>query len=96
MDQLSIAHPAIKEGHPIYDQLTTYISYLIQHDFSQLVTLLYRIDINEKKLKTLLATQPSTDSAALIAQLIIDRQLEKKAWRQAHMPDNNIPEEDRW
>lgn len=77
-------------------QLETYINELIQHDFPKLVELLYRVDVNEKKLKELLATHQDANSAKLIAALLIERQLQKQAWRQAHKPDTDIPDEERW
>lgn len=77
-------------------QLEAYVNELIQHDFPKLVDLLYRVDVNEKKLKEVLALQQDTNSAALIADLLIERQLQKKAWRKAHPPDNDTPEEERW
>jgi hypothetical protein len=77
-------------------QLEAYVNELIQHDFSKLVDLLYRVDVNEKKLKELLAQRQDTSSAALIADLLIERQLQKQAWRQSPPPENDIPEEDRW
>jgi hypothetical protein len=69
---------------------------LIQQDFPRLVDLLYKIDISEKKLKGLLNAQQNTNSATLITDLLIERQLQKRAYRQAHKPDNDIPDEERW
>ena len=77
-------------------QLETYINELIEQDFSRLVDLLYRVDVSEKKLKMLLALEPNTNSAALIADLIIERQLQKQAWKQQHPPTTDIPEDERW
>lgn len=77
-------------------QLEAYVNELIQHDFPKLVDLLYRVDINEKKLKHLLALQQDANSASLIADLLIERQIQKKALRQTPPPDTDIPEEERW
>jgi hypothetical protein len=76
--------------------IESYISLLIERDFSRLVELLYRIDINERQLKALVAATNNTDSAALITDLIIERQLQKIASRQSQPPADHIPEEDRW
>ncbi|HUQ97281.1 MAG TPA: hypothetical protein VM010_06425 [Chitinophagaceae bacterium] len=62
--------------------LALYINELIANDFNQLVQLLYRIDIDEKKLKGLLQQYQYTDAAPLIAALILERQEEKAAHRQ--------------
>lgn len=77
-------------------QLESYINELILQDFPKLADLLYRVDIPEKKLKELLAAQQNTDSAALITELIIERQLQKQAWKQSHPPTTDIPEDERW
>lgn len=82
--------------HTVRQQLQTYINDLIQHDFAKLIELLYRVDINEKKLKELLAANQGINSAVLISDLLIERQLQKRAWRQTHKPDADIPDEERW
>ena len=53
------------------------INQLIQTNFEHLVYLLYRIDVNEKKLKELLIDNPNEDAGRIIARLIIERQLQK-------------------
>lgn len=76
--------------------LSAYINQLINHDFEKLVRLLYRIDVSEKKLKSLLAQQ-QTDAGIIIAQLIIERQFQKiKTREQFKKRDNNFDEEERW
>lgn len=50
---------------------------LILHDFNALVQLLYRIDINESKLKNCLKENTSADAGPLIARLILERQWQK-------------------
>jgi len=62
---------------PLRQKLTELINELIQRDFNSLIQLLYRIDVNERKLKQLLKDSPHTDAAELIAELIIERQLQK-------------------
>ncbi len=58
-------------------QLTEHINHLINTDFEKLVYYLYRIDVNETKMKQLLQQQGGKNAAQLIARLIIDRQLQK-------------------
>lgn len=78
------------------EKLAEYISELIDQNFEQLVLLLYRLDVNEKKLKSLLASA-NTDSAILIVDLIIERQLQKIHTRkQFSKPAEDIPEVDKW
>ena len=48
--------------------LIAYINDCINHDFNKLVQLLYRIDVSEQKLKTILQSHPNEDAAKLIAK----------------------------
>jgi hypothetical protein len=61
----------------IKKRLAAHIDDLINHNFEQLVSLLYRIDVNESKLKSLLQENKNADAGNLIAELIIERQLQK-------------------
>ncbi len=63
--------------HELEQQLTQHINHLINTDFEKLVYYLYRIDVNEAKMKQLLEQQGGENAAQLIARLIIDRQLQK-------------------
>ncbi len=78
-------------------QLQAVISRLINTDFQKLVSILYRVDVNERKLKWLLQENVGEDAAVIIADLIIERQIEKIASRrQFRMPDDSISEEEKW
>ena len=73
------------------------INHLIKKDFSHLVLLLYRIDVNESKLKTLLKENPDNDAGILIARLVIERQLQKiETRRQSASGSDNIDENEKW
>ncbi len=61
----------------IFKKLVSLINILITKDFEKLVFLLYRIDVNEKKLERILADSGNIDAAKIIAKLIIERQQEK-------------------
>lgn len=77
-------------------QLERSINDLIQNNFERLVQLLYRIDVNEKKLKQLLSDHPQTDAATIIARLIIERQLQKVKTRKQFGNNEDIADEDKW
>lgn len=80
-----------------WDQLVAFVNELITQDFNQLVLLLYRLDINEKKLKQTLADHPDQNAGELIAQLIVDRQEEKKRSREAFkQKDWESSEKEKW
>ena len=73
------------------------ISQLIENDFTQLLQILYRIDVSEQKLRSLLKQNTGTDAGRIIAVLIIERQLEKLRSRQQFRKDeSNIDDEEKW
>ncbi len=73
----SSSSPESLRTDELYQRLAAYINELITNDFEKLVQLLYRIDVNEAKLKMLLQSSPHEDAAKLIADLIIERQMQK-------------------
>ena len=78
-------------------KLQTAINELIECDFNQLLQLLYRLDVNEKKIRAVLDSNKGTDSAPLITDLIIERQIKKiKSRRQFKQRDDTISDEERW
>ena len=74
-------------------KLISLINELINKDFHSLVQLLYRIDVNEKKIRTFLDKNTNTDSAAILADLIIERQLQKIESRK-YFSNKNKQEDD--
>ncbi|MBS1596619.1 MAG: hypothetical protein JST75_00230 [Bacteroidetes bacterium] len=95
-DQWSIElkdQPTIEE---IKEKLSQHISYLINHDFAGLINMLYKIDVSEKKLKSLLKENTDADAGNIIAGLIIERQLQKIKTRQDMKRDDNRSNEDKW
>ena len=80
----------------IQKKLSDYINSLIIHDFNKLVSLLYRIDVSETKLKYLLKENPGIAAGNIIAGLIIERQLQKLKSRQDFRKDENIKDDEKW
>ncbi len=80
----------------LYEELVAHINHMLQHDFDRLLGILYRIDVNEARLRYMLQSNPDTDAATLIANLIIERQLQKIKTRQEFRRDDNIDENERW
>jgi hypothetical protein len=73
------------------------VNELIVHDFGKLVNILYRIDVSEQKLKQVLQSNDNKDAAAIIAGLIIERQIEKiKSRRDTKHFDNTDDTEEKW
>ena len=59
------------------NELASEINHLILTNFERLIQLLYRIDVSEVKLKSLLKENPNEDAGRIIALLIIERQIQK-------------------
>jgi len=72
------------------NDLIAYINDCIQNDFNKLVQLLYRIDVSESKLKTILQSNPNEDAAKLIATVIVERLAATKAARAQFSSTNKI------
>jgi hypothetical protein len=75
------------------------VNALIGGNFDQLLQLLYRIDIDEKRLRRLLVENEGEDAGRIIARLIMERQWQKMESRRQHRredrSDGNDGEE-RW
>ena len=97
-EHLALIQPDLPEQTlaALRQQLTARIAYLIDHDFERLVRLLYAIDVDERGLKHLLQQQADKPAADLIADLMIERQLQKMAYRQQFKKDITGTDEERW
>lgn len=107
-DSFEIILPPDISLKEIKDKLAEHINHLINHDFQKLVSLLYRVDVNENKLRDLLQqneARPPADggtvgrgenTAGLITDLIIERQLQKMKSRKNSSKDDSIPDEEKW
>ena len=94
---MEITLPLVLSKEELHATMTQYIDHLINHDFEKLVFLLYRIDVDESKMRALLAQKEGENAAVLIADLIIERQLQKlKSRREFRQRDNDIHEDEKW
>lgn len=81
----------------LHKKLSEEINYLINNQFEKLVYYLYRIDVNENKMRNILDKNEGENAAALIADLVIERQLQKiKSRQQFSQRDNNIDRDEKW
>ena len=95
--ELAIELPEKISLEELKGKLTQHINYLIDTNFQQLVAILYRVDVSESKLKILLNESVGEDSGSVIADLIIERQLQKIKFRQKFSNWNkNISDEEKW
>ena len=93
---LEISLPVTISSEELKEKLTAFINDLINHDFEKLVFYLYRIDVNENKMKQLLDQREGENAAGLIADLIIERQIEKIISRKETKKNGDIPEDEKW
>jgi len=78
-------------------QLIDSINDLVANDFQKLFSILYRMDVSEVKLRTLLSNNPDTDAGILIADLMIEREAQKiKSREETRNKSDEISEEDKW
>lgn len=79
---LSTGNLPIKSYETQFELLCDFVDSLIQNDFNRLLSILYRVDISEEKLKLKLSENKDLQmSSRIIAQMLIDRELEKIASR---------------
>src|SRR5436190_4363961 len=64
--------------------LSGHIHHLINNNFNKLVGILYRIDVSETKLRQLLEDKHAEDAGMIIADLIIERQVQKIQSRESY------------
>jgi hypothetical protein len=64
-------------SHNIKARLTQIINYLLDHDMERLLSILYRIDVEEKRVKNILGLQDVSRIASSLAELVIERMNEK-------------------
>ena len=86
-----------KNDEKLRQKLIFLINELIKKDFDALIRLLYRIDVYEKKIRLYLSKNRQEDSAAILADLIIERQLEKMESRKKFSENKNKEcDEEKW
>lgn len=95
--ELSLELPANISFEELKMKLSGYINEMISTDFERLLSLLYRIDVNEQKLKSMLQEYKGEDAGKIIAALIIERQRQKLESRKKSRTDpGKIDEEEKW
>ena len=80
IQNLQIEDAAVEQsGTAQFKVLVAFLDELIRNDFNRLLSLLYRVDISEEKLKRSLADHQGSNipSAELIAKLMVEREAEK-------------------
>ena len=87
---------AIFKKAEIREELIRFINYLLFEDFNLLLHLLYRVDVNEEKLKILVKENPGKDTATIIADMLIERQEEKLRTKALLKDGDDVKDEEKW
>ena len=78
-------------------ELSNRINDLLNNDFQKLISILYRMDINEKKLRALLNENKNTDAGLIIAKMMIEREAQKiKSRKESSPKKNDLSDEEKW
>jgi hypothetical protein len=97
-DSLGVALKENLSRDQIKERLTEYINDLIDHNFNKLVNLLYKIDVSESRIKRLLDETSGNNAGDIIAELIIERQIQKIESREQFTgrDPGRIDENEKW
>lgn len=87
---------SVERRQALKNTLASYLNELLLHDFHALVQLLYRVDVSEKKLKSVLQENPDEAAGNLLADLLVQRQEEKQAVKNSFRFPTDASEEERW
>ena len=80
----------------IREQIIALVNTFINEDFYSLLQLLYQIDVSENKIRCCLQNDTDKLSADIIADLIIERQLQKIKSRKAFSKNDTFSDEEKW
>lgn len=83
-----IQHSEITKQEELKKLLAERIRFMMDHKFDLLISLLYRIDIDDDKVNNLFAGKDKTDIPGKLADLIIERQLQKFYFRKIYKEGN--------
>ena len=78
------------------EQMASFINDLIDKDFSRLLQILYRLDVSEDKLRSVLSEHPTGDAGDMIAKLILERIAQREEAKKIFKTDNEIPDDEKW
>jgi hypothetical protein len=85
---------SIKE---LISHLSIQINHLINTNFEKLISVLYRMDVSEQKIKHLLANNDNANAGVIIATLIVERELQRiKTKNEFLQTSKNNCDEEKW
>lgn len=96
LELAKVNNEALVHSPEWWRQLVDAVNDLLVNDFNALVQILYRLDVDENKIRTSLAGNMGTDAAELIARLLLERQVQKLEYRKSVKTDLPEDEGERW
>lgn len=94
--ELSVIEDNFITEEALENALAERIFELIEHDLEHLFSILYRLDVNERKVHAALQPNNRIPGNLAVARLIIARQKEKAATRLKYKQDAQEEEGDEW
>ena len=80
-----------------YNELVSRVNELLVNNFDRLISILYRLDVNEKLIKDSLESAVGQDAAHVISRLIIERQIQKiKSRSEFKKSNDDIDADEKW
>lgn len=80
-----------------FRDLAAKINDLLNNDFQKLISILYRMDINESRLRRLLDENKNTDAGLIIAKMMVEREAQKiKSRKETSKKNNDVSDEEKW
>lgn len=83
----------VAEGDDIVASLKRRVAFMLKHDRHRLISSLYLLDVPESKVQEALDCVSSDESAAKLADYILEREIQKlemrKKYRREHSDDTN-------
>lgn len=79
----------------LHNQLQIFVAELLEHNFEKLCNMIYRHDVKEEKFHEALGSGTIAEQSAQIADLVLDREMEKVRTRQAYKHEKNKNKLDR-
>jgi hypothetical protein len=96
LELAKVNNEALVHSPEWWRQLVDAVNDLLVNDFGALVQILYRLDVDENKIRASLAGNVGTDAAELIARLLLERQVQKLEYRKSVKTDLPEDEGERW
>lgn len=81
VDKLLLPEQEILDITQLQEKLSAKTLDLLHHDFEKLLQIFYRIDVSQKKFEAVMQNNSLPEVARQLADLAIERQIEKVAWR---------------